>query len=167
MIDIRTVNGVFLVPKYSPFVIFSFMTYKSNGQIKNLMKRQNLYVLFTPRDLGRRRNPSSLSSISPLFSVRQLELICCEKMQIIVNLELKGALQWLRNEFPLLLGETWIKLYNDRCEERWTRIIKDYVKGGGMRSPLVVLKSILITQEEDESIQELREIAMGYLCLTK
>jgi len=162
MIDIRTVDGVFLIPKYSPFVIFSFLTYKGSEQIKNFMRKQNLYVLFAPRKLGKKRNPSSLSSISPLFSVRQLELICCEKMQTIVNLELKGALQWLHTKFPLLLGETWTFSFSSA----WSQTIKDIIKGGGMRSPLVVLKNILIAQEENESIQELKEAAIGYLYLT-
>ncbi|RLI08384.1 hypothetical protein DRO24_01325 [Candidatus Bathyarchaeota archaeon] len=162
MIDIRTVDGVFLIPKRSPFVIFSFMTHKGSEQIKNLTRKQNLYVLFAPRKLGKKRNPSSLSSISPLFSVRQLELICCEKMQTIVNLELTGALQWLHSKFPLLLCETWTFSYGNE----WSRTIKDITKGGGMRSPLVVLKNVLIAQEENESIQELKEAAIGYLYLT-
>jgi len=45
-------------------------------------------------------------------------------------------------------------------------VLNVYLSRKWLRTPLLTLDDILILQRNGEDLEELREIAMGYLCLT-
>jgi len=160
MIDIRSVSGIFLVNKTKPFVISVFITYKSIENVRKLMRMKNLYIFFAPRGFGD-------NVFSPLSPIKEIRLISCEKRGAILDTKIGISLYpWLDKTFPFLT-EIWAYSPLDKCTKIFTEIVERYSRHGWLRTPLFSCKGILIAQEKNENIQELREMAMGYLYLTK
>jgi len=161
MIDIRSVESIFLANKRKPFIISLFITYKSVENIRDLMHMKNLFVLFVPRYFKN-------FTVSPLASVKAIELISCAKGVTVIDVKTDLSLyQWLNKYLFFSMGEVTVFSPLEECMEILSERIEHYVKRGWLRTSYFPCKSILVAQEKNECIQELKEVVMGYLYLTK
>ena len=162
MMDARTVNGNFLINKHHSFTIFSFLVRREVEKIESLLDEHDLYFLFKSYDLCGRL------LFSPLFAVEEIKLIPCEATQAVANIRLRSSYAWLSEKLPFIDGVWSPRCVDCECVIKLTDILREYTKQGWMRTPFLPFRSILIAQEEnEESVQELKEVALGYLFLNE
>jgi len=161
MINIHYEVGTFLISKRTPFIIFSYLTPSYINQFNSLQNKENLYVLFRDNNV-KKGTPSSL------FSVKDIELIQCKKMKAVVNVWLQGNSDWLSDFFPFLNTDLeLISFLYHECTDRWIEVLKHYLKVGWVKTPLLTLSDVVFLQRRGEDLEELKELALGYLFLNE
>jgi len=153
--------GIFLISKQSPVLVFSFIPTFYEKELKSLFSKRNLFIFFRTKDIKN-------GLLSSPYSIKGVEIHQCKLRKAIINIWIKGDIQWLHELFRFLRSELGLipSLYHE-CADKWVETLNVYFSKKWLRTPLLTLDDILILQRNGEDLEELREIAVGYSYLTK